>query len=112
MALRGLQSEPALQEHHSPLVQYYKETLAVTDTTLRMAQMLPDAISGQLPLCEGMEVILNDVGLRTVRLRALTAERRITGGANRSIGLSLVPGQIRRESRGNRLLLTCRRPAI
>ena len=42
-----------------PLARLYRETAAMTDSTLRMVQAFPDAPSAQLKLCEGLEAIIN-----------------------------------------------------
>src|SRR5262245_41780762 len=59
-----------------PLQLYYRDTVAMVDTGLRMVQAFPDAPSGQLQLCQGLEVILNVAGERTVQLGNLIERRR------------------------------------
>jgi HD-GYP domain-containing protein (c-di-GMP phosphodiesterase class II) len=53
-----------------PLARHYRETVAMTDTALRLVPLFPGAAAAQLRLSEGLEAILATVA---VRLRALTA---------------------------------------
>jgi response regulator RpfG family c-di-GMP phosphodiesterase len=65
--------------HHpaaDPLARLYRETAAMTDSTLRMVQAFPDAPSAQLKLCEGLEAILSDVARRLGVLSAAVGRRR------------------------------------
>jgi hypothetical protein len=57
-------------ERRDPLARLYRETIALTDTALRLIPLFPDTTSAQLRLCEGLEAILNVV---TARLLTLTA---------------------------------------
>jgi HD domain len=59
-----------------PLGRLYRETAAMTDSTLRMVQAFPDAPSAQLKLCEGLEAILNVVAHRVGMLTEALAQRR------------------------------------
>ena len=59
-----------------PLLRMYREAAAMTDTTLRMLQALPDAPSVQLRLCEGLEAILRVIDQRLAMLAILTDQRR------------------------------------
>jgi HD-GYP domain-containing protein (c-di-GMP phosphodiesterase class II) len=73
--------EPEVQSAHlptaDPLARLYRETAAMTDSTLRMVQAFPDAPSAQLKLCEGLEAILSDVARRVGILTAALAQRRL-----------------------------------
>jgi HD-GYP domain-containing protein (c-di-GMP phosphodiesterase class II) len=81
----------------SPLVQHYRDTVAMIDTALRTVSLLPDSIAAQLHLCAGLEVTLEDVA---GRLRTLSADRerrqREEGQIDRLAGLlmSLDAGQL------------------
>ncbi len=72
--------EPESQSSHDPnadpLARLYRETAAMTDSTLRMVQTFPDAPSAQLKLCEGLEAILSVVARRVGTLTAALARRR------------------------------------
>jgi hypothetical protein len=75
--LRALAAEPLLQQdENGPLAVLYRETTAMTDSALRMVQALPDAPSGQLRLCEGIEVILAVVADRIAALTAAVGRLR------------------------------------
>lgn len=75
LALRELDQEPALKEAGSPKARYYHQTLHLTETTLRMAQLLPDSVSGQLQICDGMEVVLSAVEHRLEKIRAMSQKQ-------------------------------------
>jgi hypothetical protein len=58
------------------LVAYHRETVAVLDSVVRLAQTFPDSPGAQLKLCEGMEGMLNVVRDRlAVQERALATRR-------------------------------------
>jgi hypothetical protein len=59
-----------------PLAVFYRETVAMTDATLRTVQAFPDAPSAQLRLAEGLEAILGVVAQRLATLGAATGQRR------------------------------------
>jgi hypothetical protein len=59
-----------LLERGEPMSKLYRETIALTDTALRMVPLFPDTTSAQLHLCEGLEAILNVVGARLLTLTA------------------------------------------
>jgi hypothetical protein len=62
---------PALVlDRSDPLAVLYRETAAMTETALRTVPLLPDAVSAQMPLCEGLEAVL---GVVASRLKTLTA---------------------------------------
>ncbi len=61
---------PPLFDRHDPLAKLYRETVALTDTALRMVPLFPDTTSAQLRLCEGLEAILNVVAARLLTLTA------------------------------------------
>jgi HD-GYP domain-containing protein (c-di-GMP phosphodiesterase class II) len=60
-----------------PLARLYRQTAAMTDSTLRMVQAFPDAPSAQLKLCEGLEAILHVVAQRVGVLAGAVARRRL-----------------------------------
>jgi HD-GYP domain-containing protein (c-di-GMP phosphodiesterase class II) len=62
-------------DDQDPLVQMYRETVAMVDTALRLVAAFPDAASAQLQLCAGLEGILVDISARTANLSA-SVERR------------------------------------
>jgi HD-GYP domain-containing protein (c-di-GMP phosphodiesterase class II) len=53
-----------LFERRDPLARMYRETVALTDTALRMIPLFPDTASAQMRLCEGLEAIFNVVAAR------------------------------------------------
>jgi HD-GYP domain-containing protein (c-di-GMP phosphodiesterase class II) len=59
-----------------PLPVWYRGTVAMTDSTLRMIGTFPDAPSVQLRLCEGLEVTLEVIATRIGRLKAMLDRRR------------------------------------
>jgi hypothetical protein len=59
-----------LFNRRDPLARLYRETIALTDTALRMIPLFPETTSGQLRLCEGLEAILNVVAARQRTLSA------------------------------------------
>jgi HD domain len=61
---------PPLLERNDPLAKLYRETVALTDTALRMIPLFPDTTSTQLRLCEGLEAIFNVVAARLLTLTA------------------------------------------
>jgi hypothetical protein len=65
-----------LFDRHEPLAGFYRETTAMTDTSLRLVPMFPEAASAQLHLCEGLEAILGEVAGRVGRLTAGVETRR------------------------------------
>src|SRR5262245_22157809 len=81
----------------SPLVHYYRDTVAMIDTALRTVSLLPESIAAQLHLCAGLEVTLEDVA---ARLRTLSAgaerRQREEGQVDRLAGvlLALDAGQL------------------
>lgn len=69
--LKELATEPVLSQgdlgvdsSDDPLMQAYRDTAAMTESTLRLVQAFPDAPSAQLRLAEGMETILDAIGQR------------------------------------------------
>ena len=65
-----------LFDRHDPLAKLYRETIALTDTALRMIPLFPDTTSSQLKLCEGLETILNVVAERQRMLLAAVEQQR------------------------------------
>jgi hypothetical protein len=74
--LRTLGDDPVLADKNDPMAAFYRETVAMTDSTLRMVQAFPDAPSAQLRLCEGLEGILGVIGQRLGTLGAVVVKRR------------------------------------
>lgn len=71
--LASITSDPATTD---PLVPYHRETVAVMDSAVRLAQVFPDSPSVQLKLCDGLDGVLEIVRERlTVQERALAARR-------------------------------------
>ncbi len=64
------ESPPPIFDRRDPLTKLYRETVALTDTALRMIPLFPDTTSSQLRLCEGLEAILNVVTARQLTLSA------------------------------------------
>jgi HD-GYP domain-containing protein (c-di-GMP phosphodiesterase class II) len=73
--LRTLGDDAVLADKTDPLAAFYRETAAMTDSTLRMVQAFPDAPSAQLRLCEGLEGILGVIAQRLGTLGAVVARR-------------------------------------
>jgi len=63
-------------DSEEPLAAWYRATVAMTDSSLRMMVTLPDAPSVQLRLCEGIAVTLEVIAHRIARLAALLDRRR------------------------------------
>jgi hypothetical protein len=61
---------PPLFARSDPLAKLYRETIALSDTALRMIPRFPETTSAQLKMCEGLEAILN---VMAARLRTLSA---------------------------------------
>jgi HD-GYP domain-containing protein (c-di-GMP phosphodiesterase class II) len=75
--LRQLADDPLLEPaDNEPLATWYRSTVAMTDTTLRMMGTFPDAPSVQLRLCEGIEATLTVIEERIARLTAIINQRR------------------------------------
>ncbi len=64
--LRGLaeQVTPEDNSQSSPFQLLYRDTVWMIDTALRTVALMPDAISGQMQLCKGLEVTLDEVASR------------------------------------------------
>jgi HD-GYP domain-containing protein (c-di-GMP phosphodiesterase class II) len=59
-----------------PLLPYHRETIAVMDSAVRLAQVFPESASMQLKLCDGLDGVLEIVKERlTVQERALAQRR-------------------------------------
>ncbi len=63
-------ADVVLLERGEPLTVLYRETVAMTDAALRLMLQLPEPVSAQLRLCEGLEAVL---GVVATRLQVLTA---------------------------------------
>jgi HD-GYP domain-containing protein (c-di-GMP phosphodiesterase class II) len=75
-ALRSLGQSPRVAgDDAGPLACYYRQTVAMIDSVLRMVQAFPEAPSAQYRLCEGLEIILNGVGQRLAALQAALTQR-------------------------------------
>jgi hypothetical protein len=74
--LRALAEDFADGPAADPLAGFYRETVAMTDTTLRTVQAFPDAPSAQLRLSEGLEAILGVIAQRLATLGAAVEQRR------------------------------------
>jgi HD domain len=78
----------ALFDRTAPLSQLYRETVALTDTALRMVPLFPDTTAAQLHLCEGLEAILSVVASRLLTLTAgVDRQRQEVGRVERLAGL-------------------------
>jgi putative nucleotidyltransferase with HDIG domain len=67
------QAEPAVDAvfaRNHPLAVLYRETAAMTDSSLRLVALFPDTATAQMRLCEGVESILSVVARRTQTLTA------------------------------------------
>ena len=74
--LRGLAELFDKLENIDLLNSMYRETSAMTETVLRVVQALPDSVSAQLHLCEGLEAILNVADRRLGTLAQAVGRRR------------------------------------
>lgn len=63
-------------EGDDPLLHAYRETAAMTESTLRLVQAFPDAPSSQLRLGEGLENIINAIAERVGGLTAAVEARK------------------------------------
>lgn len=61
---------PPLFGRSDPLAKLYRETIALSDTALRMIPLFPETTSAQLKMCEGLEAIFNVVAVRQRTLSA------------------------------------------
>lgn len=71
----GTPASDYLFDFSHPLARRYRQTVAITDTALRMIPHFPDTATGQLHLCEGLESIINEVDDRLQILSAAVAQR-------------------------------------
>jgi HD-GYP domain-containing protein (c-di-GMP phosphodiesterase class II) len=78
--LRLLGDDMGSTDTGDPLAGFYRETAAMTDTTLRMVQAFPDAPSAQLRLCEGLEGMLGVIAQRLGTIGVTVARRRREAG--------------------------------
>ena len=60
-----------------PLVGYHRETVAVLDAVVRMAQAFPNSASAQLKLCDGLDGLLGVVKDRLAMQERALAQHRI-----------------------------------
>lgn len=61
------------------LVSYHRETVAVLDAVVRMAQAFPDSASAQLKLCDGLDGLVNVIRDRLAVQESALARRRTDG---------------------------------
>jgi HD-GYP domain-containing protein (c-di-GMP phosphodiesterase class II) len=75
--LRGLGDvlESGSPDSADPLAQRYNQTVAMTETALRMIQAFPDTPSVQLRLCDGVEAVFGVVVERVAGLAAALDQR-------------------------------------
>lgn len=79
-----------------PLIPYHRETVAVMDSAVRLAQVFPDSPSVQLKLCDGLDGVLEIVKERlTVQERALAARRNDFGRIDRLAAVFAAMSQMR-----------------
>jgi HD-GYP domain-containing protein (c-di-GMP phosphodiesterase class II) len=67
---------PAEFAESDPLADNFRDTVAMTDTTIRLMATLPNSPSGQLRLCPGLEAIFEAIARRVDSLAASMAMRR------------------------------------
>jgi HD-GYP domain-containing protein (c-di-GMP phosphodiesterase class II) len=60
-----------------PLVESYREAVAMTDATVRLLSAMPNSAGGQLRLCAGVEAILEMIRLRTEMVERGMAARQL-----------------------------------
>jgi hypothetical protein len=69
-----------LFDRADPLTMLYRETAAMTDTSLRLVPLFPQTATAQLYLCEGLEAILTVIAGRLKTLIAGVETRRAENG--------------------------------
>lgn len=69
-----------LFDRADPLTMLYRETAAMTDTSLRLVPLFPQTATAQLYLCEGLEAILTVIAVRLKTLIAGVETRRTENG--------------------------------
>ncbi len=75
------QSKPADPE---PIVLYHQATVAATEASLRIAQLMPESAEQQARICEGLNALLNSIRDRqAMTMRALELRRRDWGRIER-----------------------------
>lgn len=79
-ALRGLASEPTVQETGSIAAALCRECTAMTDAALRLVRGLPDSPSAQLHHCEGIEGVLEAATRKLASLTAVVGRQREEAG--------------------------------
>jgi HD-GYP domain-containing protein (c-di-GMP phosphodiesterase class II) len=67
---------PRTSRDADPLADWFRDTVAMTDTTIRLMAALPNAPSGQLRFCPGLEAILEVIARRVDGLTVSMGERR------------------------------------
>lgn len=88
-ALRKIADDPAYQDAgaNDTLTAWHQQATALIEVVLRMAQGFPAAVSAQLRLCEGLEILLTEVDRRTTLLcEGLSARKRTSAGIDELAG--------------------------
>jgi HD-GYP domain-containing protein (c-di-GMP phosphodiesterase class II) len=67
---------PSVEAAVWPLTRRYQQSAAMAETALRLVQVFPEAASAQIPLCDGLEAILNTVAEHVAGLEAAVARQR------------------------------------
>lgn len=67
-----------------PLVVYHRQTVAATESTLRLAQSMPESAEQQLRVCDGLETMLTAISDRlAITARSLDTRRKEWGRVER-----------------------------
>lgn len=72
----GLSQLAASDDALDPLVGYHRETVAITEASLRMVQAFPESAEAQLRMCEGLTGMMRAVRDRLAVVRKAMAARR------------------------------------
>ena len=92
-----------------PLTVLYRETAAMTDTSLRLTPMFPQIPSAQMRLCEGVEAILAVIAERLKLLTAGVATRRAEEGRIERVAALLIDLEAGRPTDGRPFLRWARK---
>ena len=81
-ALRKIADDPAYQEAEQAdgLREVYHEATAMIEVLLRTAQTFPPAVSVQLRMCDGLEVVVREIEQRIAMLSGSLEQRKRTSG--------------------------------
>ncbi|HYV38552.1 MAG TPA: HD domain-containing phosphohydrolase [Gemmataceae bacterium] len=75
--LRLIADDPLLTNTDAgPLTPLHRETVSMTEAVVRAVQVFPEAPSGQIRLCEGLEAVLGIVADRLLSLNGTLLQRR------------------------------------